>query len=100
MKLSSWIALGSLVGTKIAGGEPDWKDAICSAIIAKNELLEKDGDLRRFLEGRDENEIAELKYELNRQLSKQEREAGSLEPTIRKRGIFAEFKRGFAEGWK
>jgi len=59
MKFSSQLALGALIGRSIGrkwakdnGMDADlsWKDAVLAAVIAKNEAIDKDGEIRTRIE--------------------------------------------------
>ena len=90
MKFGSQLAISGLITRRIVGGKLDWKDALLAAYVAKNELIEKDGDIRRLLEGRTENEIAQLKAALNEQLPEEDLEDPE---DLKGPGIRAAFKR-------
>ena len=91
MKFSSWLAIGALVGRELCPGDRNWKDAILAAVIAKNEVVDKDGIARKMIEqGASDGEIEELHEMLDRELDRQKQSAP------KKRGFLAAFARGFA----
>lgn len=95
MKFSSWLALGALIGRETCEGDRNWKDAVLAAIIAKNEVLDRDGIVRNLVEnGATNGEIQELHEMLDREIDKQQRQQAISRP--HKRGFWASFKRGFA----
>ena len=92
MKFSSWLALGALIGRETCAGDRNWKDGVLAAIIAKNEVLDRDGVVRKLAEqGVTDGEINELNGMLDQELSKQQ----NVKLAPRKRGFWASFKRGF-----
>jgi len=100
MKLSSWMALGALIGRELIPGKHtrNWKDAVLAAIIAKNEVLDKDGIVRKMAEqGASDGEITELQEALDHELGK--RNGGIFTKKVNeiksKRGFIGAFVRGF-----
>jgi len=93
MKFSSWLALGALVGRETCAGDRNWKDAVLAAIIAKNEVLSRDGIVRKLVEqGATDGEIRELNEMLDRELANKHQ----TKSAPKERGFWASFKRGFA----
>jgi hypothetical protein len=98
MRLSSWLALGALVGRETCSGERNWKDAILAAVIAKNEILDKDGIARKLIKsGASEGEIEELNQMLSSAMleNKQIQSLPRGERPAKQRGVWAAFCRGF-----
>ena len=82
MKITSWWALSALFGRSLVKGKRNWKDALLSYIVFRNEVLKKDGVARKAL----------------RQLSKEcAEERGEIQKPRRlyKQGIWESFLRGF-----
>lgn len=95
MKFSSWLAVGALIGRELCPGKGkrNWKDAVLAAIIAKNELVDKDGEVRKRIEqGTSDSDIKEMEETLAREIAKQEK----IRQMPRERGFWAAFKRGYA----
>jgi hypothetical protein len=86
MKFSSWLAAGALVGRKIVNPKIGLIDGILATIIAKNEVVDKDGQIRKWLSGKSESELLKLKKELDNE----------MEPAVErpKVGFMAGFKDG------
>jgi hypothetical protein len=93
MKFTSWLAMGALIGRKIAPGEDTWKDKALKALIAKNEVMDRDGMVRGY-----------LRKEINAELSG---EADGSREVVEKRpksrgipggGAWANFVDGFWNG--
>ena len=93
MKYSSELAAAALIGRSLCPGKKTWKDAVLAAIIAKNEMLDKDGIVRKLIvNGATDNEIAELTKTLEKEIQKQQQ----IRTTPKKSGFLA----GFIKGWK
>lgn len=93
MRLSSWLAMGALIGRELAPGERNWKDAVLAAILAKNEIVDKDGLVRKMAAGHSEEDIQELKEALEKELDKRPQPAPATNQ--RRKGFVSGFMRGF-----
>ena len=73
MKFSSWLAASAIIGRELCKGPRNWKDAFLWSIIAKNELLDKEGEVRKMIEqGSTDRETEELRATLENELAKQQ----------------------------
>ena len=103
MKLSTWMAIGALIGRETCAGKRGWKDAALAAIITKNEVLDKDGMIRKLIDqGTSDSEIRELQEMLNKEMEKRQSQktgavAEKLDEIKKKRGFFGAFVRGLTE---
>lgn len=101
MKFSSWLALGALFGRETCKGKRNWKDAALAAIIVNNEVLDKDGVVRKKIEqGTSDSEIQEDQDNLDREMGRRQARKPSivsekLDEIEEKRGFLGAFVRGF-----
>lgn len=73
MKFSSWLAMSAIIGRELCKGPRNWKDAALWAIIAKNELIDKEGAARKMIkQGTTDRETDELNRMLEEELAKQQ----------------------------
>jgi hypothetical protein len=94
MKFSSWLALSGLAGRHLSPCKKGWKDAALAAIVVKNEILGKDGVVRKYVEnGATDGEIAETQQALDDELAKQK--ANSQPPQNRRQAFWGGFKKAF-----
>jgi len=111
VKTSTWIAGAALFGRSMVKGKRNWKDAALAAVIVKNEVLDKDGHVRKLIEkGSTDGEMASLEHqneaemdaqniadrraltEIIERRSKQPQQQEKVEPP---KGWFGQFMDGF-----
>ena len=103
MKLSSWMALGAIIGRETCPGKRGWKDAALAAILTKNEIFDKDGVIRKLIDqGTSDSEIQEIQEMLDKEMEKRQSQrsgviAEKVDEIKKKRGFFGAFVRGLTE---
>lgn len=108
MKFSSLLAVSALVGRHLETDKINWMDAVLTAVITKNEVLDKDGDIRKLIEGKNDREIEELRDYLDQELRERNVNPEPVAEYLNEvresrkgyRDPIAEFCRGFRRGWK
>lgn len=124
MKFSTLLALSALVGRELVDGPRNWKDAALAAFIAKNEVADKDGAVRKLISnGVSDGEVNELNAVLEKEMEKQriadqmkqesaiqeaeydepddfEETLGFIKMERPKRGPWEQFRDGFMRSWR